>query len=43
MQLKFEAGDDTEIATATTQGPEEVAVRLFARSNQLSVRGDYFG
>ena len=38
MELEFEAGDNTEVPTATTQPPEEVIVFRFAGVHPAAIR-----
>ena len=40
VQLVFEAGDDTEVAAAAAQSPEEIAVLVFRRAHDRAVGGD---
>ncbi len=40
MELELEAGDDTEIPTATTQSPEKIGVFGFAGAHLVALSGD---
>jgi hypothetical protein len=33
VELKLEAGDDTEVAASATQGPEQIFILVIARSD----------
>ena len=43
MQLVFERGDNSEVAAAAADGPEQVLVFLRACPQQLPVGGRYVG
>src|SRR5262245_23166138 len=41
MQAEFEARDDSEIAAAPTECPEQVGILLFAGASHLTIGGDH--